>query len=132
MYFNSSHGAPNSKNISLRKKWASAIQKERQDQGKNSIHHHRGTPPFSQSKKTMVYTILLGKQRQKVYTIGPERRVYTVDPQTLKKRVSMVMVYAFFFPEDGCKNAIFAHFCTLPPLCADSFMFLLFGQNGLT
>ena len=49
----------------------------------------------------MVYTIFLGKQGERVYTIGPERRVYTIEPQTRKKkkrRVSTVVVYTFFFP----------------------------------
>ena len=74
-------------------------------QGKKSIHHHRGTPLFSvcrpTPKKAMVYTIFLGKQGKRVYTIGPERRVYTTRPQTQKKekkRASMVVVYTFFFP----------------------------------
>ena len=53
------------------------------------------------AKKAMVYTIFLGKQGKRVYTIGLERRVYTIEPQTRKKkkrRVSMVVVYTFFFP----------------------------------
>ena len=48
----------------------------------------------------MVYTIFLGKQGKRVYTIGPEGRVYTIEPQTQKKkkrRVSTVVVYTFFF-----------------------------------
>ena len=63
--------------------------------GKKSIHHHRGTPLFSvcrrtlivtEQKKAMVYTIFLGKQGKRVYTIGPERRVYTIEPHTRKKK----------------------------------------------
>ena len=34
----------------------------------------------------MVYTIFLGKQGNKVYTISPERRVYTIEPQTSKNK----------------------------------------------
>ena len=44
------------------------------------------------------------KTRERVYTIGPERRVYTIEPQTRKKkkrRVSTVVVYAFSFPDFG-------------------------------
>ena len=40
------------------------------------------------------------KQGKRVYTIGPERSVYTIEPQTpkqKKRRVSMVVVYTFFF-----------------------------------
>ena len=64
---------------------------------KKSIHHHRGSPEglFSRSvarprahraKPAMVYTIFLGKQGKRVYTTGLERRVYTIEPQTLKKK----------------------------------------------
>ena len=71
--------------------------------------HHRGTPPFSvrrptprsQSKKPMVYNIFLGKQRKRVYTIGRERRVYTIEASDTEKekwRVSTVVVYTFLFP----------------------------------
>ena len=34
----------------------------------------------------MMYTIFLGKQGKRVYTIGPERRVYTIEPQTQKNK----------------------------------------------
>ena len=66
--------------------------------GKKSIHHHRGTPPLSvcrptprsqSNKKAVVYTIALGKQGKRVYTvytIGLERRVYTVEPLTPPKK----------------------------------------------
>ena len=50
----------------------------------------------------MVYTIFLGKQGKRVCTMGPERRVYTTEPQTQKKkerRVSTVVVYTFLFPD---------------------------------
>ena len=53
----------------------------------------------------MVYTISWEKQGKRVYTIGPERRVYTVEPQTRKKkkrRVSTVVVYTFFFTVLKC------------------------------
>ena len=87
---------------------------------KKSIHHHRGTlfsvcrpTPRSQStKKAILYTIVfLGKQGKRVYTIGPERRVYTIeasDPEKekqkkQKRRASMVVVYTFFFPAKGGK-----------------------------
>ena len=59
-------------------------------------------PEDTEQKKTMVYTIFLGKQGKRVYTTGPERRVYTIEPQNRKKkkgRVSTVVVYAFFFPD---------------------------------
>ena len=56
---------------------------------KRSIHHHRGSPlcsvcrptPRSQSKKSYGVYHLRGKTREKgiLYTIGPERRVYTID-----------------------------------------------------
>ena len=58
-------------------------------------------PRGHRAKKTMVYTIFLGKQGERVYSIGPERRVYTIEPQTRKKkkrRVSTVVVHTFFFP----------------------------------
>ena len=62
--------------------------------GTKSIHHHRGTPPFSvcrptprsQSKRSYGVYHLPGKEGKRVYTIGPERRVYTVEPQTLRKK----------------------------------------------
>ena len=77
---------------------------------KKSIHHHRGTPPFpvcrptprSQSKKeAVVYTLLLGKQGKRVYTIGPERRVYTIeasDPEKEKKEGFHSGGVYFFLP----------------------------------
>ena len=37
----------------------------------------------------------------RAYTIGPDKRVYTIEPQTPKKekkRVSTVVVYTCFFP----------------------------------
>ena len=43
-------------------------------------------PRGHRTKNAMVYTIFLGKQRKRVYTIGPERGVYTIEPQTLKKK----------------------------------------------
>ena len=58
-------------------------------------------PRGHRAKKAMVYTILLGKQGKRVYTIGQERRVYTIEPQTRKNKkrgVSTVVVYTFFFP----------------------------------
>ena len=57
-------------------------------------------PRGHRAKNAMVYTIFLGKQGKRVYTISPERRVYTIEPQTQKKkkrRVSTVVVYTFFF-----------------------------------
>ena len=66
-------------------------------------------PEVAEQKKAMVYTIFLGKQGKRVYTIGPERRVYTIEPRKRKKRrVSTVVVYTFFFPAPtffpDCKN----------------------------
>ena len=58
-------------------------------------------PRGHRAKTAMVYTIFLGKQGKRVYTIGPKRRVYTIEPQTRKKKkrgVSTVVVYIFFFP----------------------------------
>ena len=58
-------------------------------------------PRGHRAKKTMVCAIFLGKKGKRVYTIGPERRVYTIEPQTRKKKkrvVSTVVVYTFFFP----------------------------------
>ena len=57
-------------------------------------------PRGHRAKKAMVYTSFLEKEGKRVYTIGPERRVYTIEPQTRKKkkrRVSTVVVYTFFF-----------------------------------
>ena len=80
-------------------------------QRKKRVYTTTAGPLFSRSvarprghraKKAMVYTMFLGKQGKRVYTIGPERRVYTIEPQTRKKkkrRVSTVVVYTFFFPE---------------------------------
>ena len=83
----------------------------------------------------MVYTVFLGKQGKRVYTIGPERRVYTIEPQTQKKkkrRVSTVVVYTFFFLEKWaakkerkpaqdsakmCKERL----CAIPPLVVPPF-----------
>ena len=47
----------------------------------------------------MVYTISFGEQGKGVYTIGPERRVYTIeasDPEKEKRRVSMGWCIVFF------------------------------------
>ena len=57
-------------------------------------------PQGRRAKKAMVYTLLLEKEGKRVYTIGPERRVYTIEPKTRKKKkrvVSTVVVYTFFF-----------------------------------
>ena len=37
------------------------------------------------AKKTMVYTFFQGKQGKRVYTTGPERRVYTIDASDPEK-----------------------------------------------
>ena len=61
-------------------------------------------PRGHRAKKAVVYTLFLGKQGKRVYTIGPERRAYTIEPQTRKKkkrRVSTVVVYTFSFPVKG-------------------------------
>ena len=57
-------------------------------------------PRGHRAKKAMVHTILLGKQGKRAYTIGLERREYTIeasDPDKEKRRVSTVVVYTFFF-----------------------------------
>ena len=73
--------------------------------------HHRGTPPFSvcrptprsQSKKSYGVYHFLGKQGERVDTIGPERRVCTIEASDPKKRrISTVVVSAFSFP-DFCR-----------------------------
>ena len=56
------------------------------------LRGHRAT-------QAMVYTISLGKQGKRVYTMGLERRVYTIeasDPEKEKRRVSTVAVYTLF------------------------------------
>ena len=72
--------------------------------GEKRVYTTTAGPLFSRSvtrprghraKKAMVYAIFLGKQGKRVYTTGPERRVYTIEPQTRKKkkrRVSTVVV----------------------------------------
>ena len=78
------------------------------DRGKKSIHHHRGTPPFSvccptprsQSKKSYGVYYFYGKTREKGIHHRSGKKVYTIEPQTPKKkkrRVSTVVVYTFFF-----------------------------------
>ena len=49
-------------------------------------------PEVTEKKNAMVYTIFLGKQGKRVYTIEPQTR------KKKKRRVSAVMVYTFFFP----------------------------------
>ena len=82
--------------------------------GKKSIHHHRGTPPFSvcrptprsQNKKSYGLYHFPGKTREKGIH---HRSGYTIRPQTRKKkerRVATVVVYTFFFPK-------FPAFCAL-------------------
>ena len=61
----------------------------------------------------MVYTIFLGKQGERVYTIGPERRVYTVihhrasDPEKEKKEGLHVGGVYFFLPFSMLNEATF-------------------------
>ena len=58
-------------------------------------------PQGHRAETAMMYTILLGKQGKWVYTIGLERRVYTIeasDPEKEKRRASTVVVYTFFLP----------------------------------
>ena len=54
-------------------------------------------PRGHRAKKAMVYTIFLGKQGKRVYTIGPERRVCTIEPQTRKKEKSLHSGGIYFF-----------------------------------
>ena len=54
--------------------------------------------PEVTAKNAMVYTIFLGKQGKRVYTIGPERRVYTIERQTRKKKKRRVSTEYFFLP----------------------------------
>ena len=86
--------------------------------GEKRVYTSTVAPLFSRSvarprghraKNPMVYTIFLGKRGKRVYTIGPERRVYTKRPQTRKKkkrRVSTVVVYTFFFLEIQCRRVV--------------------------
>ena len=43
-------------------------------------------PRGHRAEKALVYTIFLGKLGKRVYAIGPERRVYTIEPQTQQKK----------------------------------------------
>ena len=43
-------------------------------------------PQGHRAQKAMVYTIFLGKQGKKVYAIGPERRVYTIEASDPEKK----------------------------------------------
>ena len=63
--------------------------------GEERVYTTTAGPLFSRSvarprghraKKAMVSFIFLGKKGKRVYTIGPERRVYTIEPQTQKKK----------------------------------------------
>ena len=77
--------------------------------GKKSIHHHRGTPPFSvcrptprsQSKKSYGVYHFPGKTREKgIHHRSGKKGIHhrTSDPEKEKRRVSTVVVYLFFFP----------------------------------
>ena len=89
------------------------------DRRKKSIHHHRGTPlfsvcrptPRSQSKKSYgVYLFPWENKGKGVYTIGPVRRVYTIEPQTRKKKKRGGLhgggVYFFFPGRNSSSNII--------------------------
>ena len=76
---------------SMARQSQSLITLSRGSQGKKkSIHHHRGTPLSlsvvrprgHRAKKATVYTIFVGKQGTRVYTIGP----YTIKASDLKKK----------------------------------------------
>ena len=43
-------------------------------------------PEVTEKKKLWCIPFSWGKQGKRVYTIGPERRVYTIEPQTPKKK----------------------------------------------
>ena len=61
-------------------------------------------PEVTEQKKLWCIPFSWENKGKGVDTIGPERRVYTIEPQTWKKkkrRVSTVVVYTFFFPVIG-------------------------------
>ena len=110
-------------------------------QGKKRVYTTTVGPLFSRSvarprghraKKAMVYTIFLGKQGKRVYTIGPKRRVYTIEPQTQKKkkrRVSTVVVYTFFFPVKH-RNFIVRLVLGRPRVCPGDFILCADVRSG--
>ena len=54
-----------------------------------------------QGKRAYTTTMAPLLSQKRVYTIGPQRRVYTIeasDPEKKKRRVSMVEEHTFFFP----------------------------------
>ena len=76
-------------------------------------------------KKAIVYTIFPGKRGKRVYTIGPERRVYTIeasDPEIEKKEGLHGGGAYFFFPVFSFRpfasyGAMLAAVSLLPELC---------------
>ena len=86
-------------------------------QGEKRKHHHHGTPPFSvcrptptsQSKKRYGVYHFLGNQENRVYTIGPERRVYTIeasDPEKEEKEGFHSGGVYFFLPLRWSKTRV--------------------------
>ena len=64
-------------------------------------------PEVTEQKELWRLPCPLGKQGKRVYTIGPERGVYTIeasDPEKEKWRVSTVGVYTVFFPVPSARN----------------------------
>ena len=49
-------------------------------------------PKVTEQQRAMVYTISLGKQGKSAYSIGSERRVYTIGPQTPEKKKGRFLV----------------------------------------
>ena len=75
-------------------------------QGKKRVYTTTVAPLLSRSvarprghraKKAIVYTIFLEKQGKRVYTIGPERRVYSIEPQTPKKKGGFLRWWCIHF-----------------------------------
>ena len=94
--------------------------------GEKRVYTTTAGPLFSRSlarprghraKKPTVYTIFLGKRGKRVYTIGPERRVYTIEPQTWieKKRGLHGGGVYFFLPWNLQKSA--KENCKLGSVC---------------
>ena len=63
---------------------------------KKSIHHYRGTPKVTEQTKLWCIPFFWDK-RKRVYTMGPESRVYTIEHQTRKKKKRRVSWWCILF-----------------------------------